>query len=142
MKNNRGSLTITAIFTVLIFSLYGILLYARSSSSYIRQSNSIETIQKAYAQDVPNSIDIAKQLEASEPKIDEFYTVTIDPKNGTGIQMIHIIPGDLIEKPKNPEKIGFSFENWYYINSNGEEEVFNFTVAPTGNINIFAKYSE
>ena len=56
LKDNKsGSLTITAIFTVLIFSLYGILLYGRSASSYIRQSKSIETIQNIYAQDVPNA---------------------------------------------------------------------------------------
>ena len=65
MKNNeKGSLTITALFTVLIFSLYGILLYARSASSYIRQTKSIENIQSVYAKDVPNAAKIAQDLGA------------------------------------------------------------------------------
>ena len=45
-KNERGSLTMTAFVTLLIFSLYGILLFGRSASAYIRQTSSIETIQK------------------------------------------------------------------------------------------------
>lgn len=51
-----------AFFTILIFSLYGILVYGRSASSYIRQTSSIETIQNAYATDVANAVDIAESL--------------------------------------------------------------------------------
>lgn len=65
MKNQRGSVTLVAFFTILIFSLYGILVFGRSASSYIRQTSSIETIQKAYAVDVDNAADIAKMLGAS-----------------------------------------------------------------------------
>ena len=55
MKNQRGSITMIALFTILIFSLYGILLFGRSASSFIRQSSSIETIQNAYSVDVENA---------------------------------------------------------------------------------------
>ena len=65
MKSQRGSLTMIAFFTILIFSLYGILLYGRSASSYIRQTSSIETIQKAYSHDVKNAAQIAETLGAS-----------------------------------------------------------------------------
>lgn len=65
MKGQRGSLTMIAFFTMLIFSLYGILLYGRSASAYIRQTSSIETIQNAYSADVENAADIAEKLGAT-----------------------------------------------------------------------------
>ena len=54
-----------AFFTMLVFSLYGILIYGKSASSYIRQTNSIKTIQDVYAKDVPNAAEIAERLNAS-----------------------------------------------------------------------------
>ena len=63
MKKQRGSLTMTAFFTMLIFSLYGILLFGKSASAYIRQGKSIETIQKIYSRDVSNIIAIAQSLD-------------------------------------------------------------------------------
>lgn len=65
MKSQRGSITMIAFFTILIFSLYGILLFGRSASSYIRQTSSIETIQNAYSADVESAANIAEQLGAS-----------------------------------------------------------------------------
>lgn len=62
MKNQRGSLTLIALFTILVFSLYGIILYGKSASAYITQTSSIETIQKAYSKDLNNAVQIAKQL--------------------------------------------------------------------------------
>ena len=65
MKKQKGSLTLIAFFTVLVFSLYGILVYGRSASSYIRQTNSIKTIQQTYAKDVNDAANIARKLGAS-----------------------------------------------------------------------------
>ncbi len=65
MKNQRGSLTLIALFTILVFSLYGIILYGRSASAYITQSSAIETIQNAYSANVENAAQIARQLGAS-----------------------------------------------------------------------------
>ena len=55
----------TAFFTMLIFSLYGILIFGRSASSYNRQTSSIEKIQSIYAQDIDNAASIAESLGAS-----------------------------------------------------------------------------
>lgn len=71
MKKQRGSLTMTAFFTILIFSLYGILLFGRSASSYIRQTSSIETIQNVYAKDVSSAASIAMSLGASTHTVEE-----------------------------------------------------------------------
>ena len=97
MNNNRGSLTIIAIFTVLIFSLYGILLYARSASSYNRQTKSIEKIQQIYAQDVPNAATIAEQLGASYEEIYDENAI------GTLVKKGKIEVGDWINYYTNNE---------------------------------------
>lgn len=65
MKNQKGSVTMIAFFTILIFSLYGILVFGRSASSYIRQTSSIETIQNAYSADIKNAVSIAEGLNAT-----------------------------------------------------------------------------
>ena len=64
MKKEKGSLTMIAFFTILIFSLYGILLYGKSASAYIRQTKSIESIQNAYAEEINNAANIAEGLGA------------------------------------------------------------------------------
>ncbi len=51
MWNNRGSITLTALMAMLIFSIYGIALYGRSVSAYKIQEAEIERIQKAYSGD-------------------------------------------------------------------------------------------
>ena len=63
MKKEKGSLTMIAFFTILIFSLYGILLYGKSASAYIRQTRTIEAIQKVYSKDVENAHKIVETLE-------------------------------------------------------------------------------
>ncbi len=54
-----------AFFTLLVFSLYGIILYGKSASSYIRQSNSIETIKSTYSKDISNAGSIAESIGAT-----------------------------------------------------------------------------
>lgn len=115
MKNNRGSLTITALFTVLMFSLYGILLYARSASSYIRQTKSIETIQAIYAQDVPNAARIAEQMEASSSEIyeDRDIKVTFNANGGsTNVASKKVKYGEAYGNLPVPTREGYTFKGW------------------------------
>ena len=147
MKNNRGSLTMTAFFTMLIFSLYGILLYARSASAYIRQSKSIETIKAIYAQDVPNAVQIAQSLGSTSTYIGEYCSVTFNANNGSEETNVDVIPGQLVDKPSDPIKTGVDFDGWYYLQESGTEEnpvyteyAYNFNSPVTSDITIYAKY--
>lgn len=63
MKKNRGSVTLAIFIAMLIFSLYGIIFYGNSASSYIMQSRRIEAIQKVYSGDIENAYQIAETLE-------------------------------------------------------------------------------
>ena len=48
MKSEEGSVTIAILIAMLIFSIYGIVFYGNSASAYIRQTRTIEAIQKVY----------------------------------------------------------------------------------------------
>lgn len=63
MKSERGSLTLIAFYTLLVFSLYGMLLYGRSASAVIKQNKMIVAIQKTYARDVYMHDEIARNVE-------------------------------------------------------------------------------
>lgn len=142
LKNNRGSLTIISLFTVLIFSLYGILLYARSASSYIRQTKSIETIQAIYAQDAPNAARIAEQLETSYTEVykEKNYTLTFDSKGGSSIASMNIPSGDFANKPDDPTRDMYEFLGWYK-----ESELINTfdfsTERIESDLTLYAKWS-
>ena len=63
MLNNRGSITLTALMAMLIFSLYGIALYGRSVSMYKLQEMQIEQIQETYSGDISRAYEIADKLD-------------------------------------------------------------------------------
>lgn len=63
MKNERGAITLAICIAMLIFSLYGIIFYGNSASAYIRQTKTIESIQKVYSKDIENAHKIAETLK-------------------------------------------------------------------------------
>ena len=63
MKSEEGSVTIAILIAMLIFSIYGIVFYGKSASAYIRQTRTIEAIQKVYSKDVENAHKIVETLE-------------------------------------------------------------------------------
>lgn len=63
MKKERGSVTLAIFIAMLIFSLYGIIFYGKSASSYIIQAKRIEAIQNVYSGDISNAYQIAETLE-------------------------------------------------------------------------------
>ncbi|MBQ9279677.1 MAG: hypothetical protein IJ215_01330 [Clostridia bacterium] len=62
MWKDKGSITMTAVMAMLVFSLYGIALYARSVSAYHVQELQIKAIQNAYSSDVERAYEIADSL--------------------------------------------------------------------------------
>ena len=63
MKSEEGSVTIAILIAMLIFSIYGIVFYGNSASAYIRQTRTIESIQRIYSKDVENAYKIVETLE-------------------------------------------------------------------------------
>lgn len=63
MRNEKGAVTIAVLVAMLIFSLYGIIFYANSASAFIRQTRTIESIQRTYSKDVEKAYQIVETLE-------------------------------------------------------------------------------
>lgn len=63
MKKQKGSVSIAILIAMLIFSIYGIVFYGNSASAYIRQTRTIESIQKIYSKDVDKAYEIVETLE-------------------------------------------------------------------------------
>lgn len=63
MFKNKGSITLTALMAMLVFSLYGIALYGRSVSMYNLQEKHIEKIQNVYSGDIPRAYEIADKID-------------------------------------------------------------------------------
>ena len=62
MNKEKGAITLAIFVAMLIFSLYGIIFYGNSASSYIRDSRAIEAIQNIYSGDIENAYEIAEKL--------------------------------------------------------------------------------
>lgn len=62
MYKQKGAVTIAVLVAMLIFSLYGMAFYGNSASAYIRQTRTIEAIQRAYSRDVENAYQIVEDL--------------------------------------------------------------------------------
>ncbi len=70
------------------------------------------------------------------------HTVTFDSDGGTEVPKQTVAYGKTASKPDyNPSKFGYTFLNWYYINSSQTEEEYPFSLAVTKDITITAKYS-
>ena len=63
MWKDRGSITMTALMAMLVFSLYGIALYTRSVGAYNRQEKQIREIQNTYSGDLERAYEIADLLD-------------------------------------------------------------------------------
>lgn len=62
MNKEKGAITLAIFVAMLIFSLYGIIFYGKSASSYIRETRTIEAIQNVYSGDIDNAYEIAEKL--------------------------------------------------------------------------------
>ena len=62
MWNKKGSITMVTLMSMLVLSIYGVILYGRSVSDYLVQESQIEQIQKTYSTDVNVAYEIADRI--------------------------------------------------------------------------------
>lgn len=76
------------------------------------------------------------------PPSTTYYTVTFYMNDGTNA--VHttatVALGDTVSEPASPERTGYTFEGWY-TDSDGTSE-YTFTLAMTGNLSLYAKWTE
>lgn len=70
----------------------------------------------------------------------QVFVVEFETNGGSNIDNQMVTPGNKVEKPENPTKDGYTFENWY-VDENCST-VFDFDTAITSNKTIYAKWTE
>jgi len=69
-----------------------------------------------------------------------YYDVTFESNGGSAVASQRVKEGECAERPDDPEKADFGFDNWY---SDSElTTVYNFNTPITGNITLYAKWVE
>ena len=68
---------------------------------------------------------------------ENFYTVTFDTAGGSSIDSIVVKENDMITKPDNPTKEGYTFLGWYI-----DDEEFNFEDLVKSDLTLVAKWEE
>ncbi len=63
------------------------------------------------------------------------YTVTFDSDGGSSIPSVKVKEGEKVEKPDNPTKEGYLFDNWYL-----DDTIFDFDTKITKDITLIAKW--
>ncbi|MBE7046808.1 MAG: hypothetical protein E7396_05265 [Ruminococcaceae bacterium] len=66
------------------------------------------------------------------------YTVTFNPDNGEATDEVSVNHGDLVARPTDPSKIGYTFDKWTKLD--GTE--FDFSTPITGNITLKATWTK
>ena len=70
------------------------------------------------------------------------YTVTFDPQNNAKIDDQKVQYQEKATEPTEPEKVGYKFLDWYYINDNNQKVVYNFDDPVTKDIDLIAEYEK
>ena len=70
------------------------------------------------------------------------YTVKFDPQNDSKIDDQKVKYQEKATKPTDPEKEGYKFLDWYYINDNNQKVIYNFDDPVTKDISLIAEYEK
>lgn len=70
------------------------------------------------------------------------YTVTFDPQNNSKIDDQKVKYQEKATQPTAPEKEGYKFLDWYYINDNNQKVIYNFDDPVTKDIDLIAEYEK
>mgnify|MGYP002860107559 CR=1 FL=1 len=111
MWKNKGSVTMMAVMAMLVFSLYGIALYARSVSSYHVQELQIKTIQNTYSRDLERAHYIATDV-SSKKSVKELAEKTVSEFGGIDI----LINNAGVTIPESPV-FDVTEEQWDFVHN-------------------------
>ena len=73
-------------------------------------------------------------------KSDDEVTVSFETNGGSAVQTQTVKKGEKAEKPADPTKSGYTFDNWYTDNTFAV--VFGFNTAITADTTLYAKWTE
>lgn len=110
-----------------------------SISSYILSNR--DYVELLYTRDLGEDIgDTYVRVSSGGGSVTTSYTVEFDTNEGNAVAAQKISKNDVVTKPADPEKEGYTFEGWY--EDKAFEVLYDFSEKVTKDLTLYAKWKE
>lgn len=106
------------------------------TSNYEFKDEFITKLKEKINSDINIYLDYQKNIDNFNTEVN-YYTITFDTAGGSSIDSIVVKENDMITKPDNPTKEGYTFLGWYI-----DDEEFNFEDLVKSDLTLVAKWEE
>lgn len=106
------------------------------TSNYEFKDEFITKLKEKINGDINIYLDYQKNIDDFNTEVN-YYTITFDTAGGSSIDSIVVKENDMITKPDNPTKEGYTFLGWYI-----DDEEFNFEDLVKSDLTLVAKWEE
>ncbi len=106
------------------------------TSNYEFKDEFITKLKEKINGDINIYLDYQKNIDDFNTEVN-YYTITFDTAGGSSIDSIVVKENDMITKPDNPTKEGYTFLGWYIA-----DEEFNFEDLVKSDLTLVAKWEE
>ena len=106
------------------------------TSNYEFKDEFITKLKEKINSDINIYLDYQKNIDDFNTEVN-YYTITFATAGGSSIDSIVVKENDMITKPDNPTKEGYTFLGWYI-----DDEEFNFEDLVKSDLTLVAKWEE
>ena len=106
------------------------------TSNYEFKDEFVTKLKEKINGDINIYLDYQKNIDDFNTEVN-YYTITFDTAGGSSIDSIVVKENDMITKPDNPTKEGYTFLGWYI-----DDEEFNFEDLVKSDLTLVAKWEE
>ena len=106
------------------------------TSNYEFKDEFVAKLKEKINGDINIYLDYQKNIDDFNAEVN-YYTITFDTAGGSSIDSIVVKENDMITKPDNPTKEGYTFLGWYI-----DDEEFNFEDLVKSDLTLVAKWEE
>ena len=106
------------------------------TSNYEFKDEFVAKLKEKINGDINIYLDYQKNIDDFNTEVN-YYTITFDTAGGSSIDSIVVKENDMITKPDNPTKEGYTFLGWYI-----DDEEFNFEDLVKSDLTLVAKWEE
>ena len=106
------------------------------TSNYEFKNEFVTKLKEKINGDINIYLDYQKNIDNFNTEVN-YYTITFDTAGGSSIDSIVVKENDVITKPDDPTKEGYTFLGWYI-----DDEEFNFEDLVKSDLTLVAKWEE
>ena len=132
MRNEKGSITIFVIVTMLFMLIALLLLYARVGNKKNAEERHVKEIEKQYEV-------TEEQMQSEMPSFEDVVKISFDTRGEEIIEPVYRKVGEHLGNLPTTEKEGHTFEGWF-TKAVGGDIVTSETLAPDKNVTYYAHF--